>query len=168
MAKIDAIALIEEDHSRIRKMIVELEGEIDLDARSAMLDDITSLIQAHTAMEVQVLYPAVLDAVGTAEAELLFHRSHLEHDIVDQLLQESRKEDPGSLKFLAIMEMIRQSLELHMKLEEEVLLPRARAELGDDQLEQLGEQMDEIRQEHIRQVAEEMERVTGDVVAPGP
>jgi hemerythrin superfamily protein len=168
MAKIDAIALIEEDHSQIRKMIVELEGEIDLDARSAMLDDITTLIQAHSEMEIQAFYPALLDAVGTAEAELLFHRCNLEHEVVDQLLQESRKEDPGSLKFLAIMEMIRQDLELHMKLEEEVLIPRAREELGADQLEQLGEQMDEIREQRIRQVAEEMEKVTGDVVAPGP
>jgi hemerythrin superfamily protein len=168
MADIDAITLVEQDHNRIRKMFEELMAvDDDADARRALFDDITTLIEAHSEMETQVFYPAVRDAVGGPEAELLFHRSNLEHELVDRVIEQATDKDASSMEFLAICEVVRDNLEDHMELEEELLLPRAREALRSEQLSKLTEQMEEVKEARLRQVAKELVKDLGEVPAPG-
>lgn len=162
MADIDAITLVEHDHVQVRKMFDEIMAEQDADARRALFDDLRTLVQAHSAMEVQVLYPAVRDAVGGTEAEVLFHRSNLEHELVEEVAEEASGRDPFSSEFLAMFEVLRDNLEHHMRLEEEVLLPRAREALGRSRLATLAEQMDQVKEARLQQVAKEL----GQQVSP--
>ena len=168
MAEMDAITLIEHDHAEVRRLFEEILAEQDVEARRALFDDVKTLIEAHTAMEVQVFYPALRDAVGGPDADVLFYRSNLEHEVVSRVAEQTNEREPLSSEFLADLMVLRENFERHSTLEEEVLLPRAREVFAADRLDKLADEMDRVKEQRIDEVARELVKEMPEVTAPGP
>jgi hypothetical protein len=81
------------------------------------------------------------------EAEPLVVQAVEEHELVKRLLDELARIDPTQVEYGAKMKVLRDNVETHMRLEERALFRQARKHLGARRLEELGAEMDALRQE---------------------
>lgn len=142
MAK-DAIALLEEDHNKVRELLSKLTGTTERAAKSRtdLLQQIEKELQVHTALEEEIFYPAFRDADGK-EHEKMYHEAIEEHRAVEELvLPDLKKTDPQSAQFSGRAKVLKELIEHHAEEEEEEMFQKARDAFSKDQLMELGEKM---------------------------
>ena len=102
-------------------------------------------ISIHTQLEEQILYPAFKAAGGKDEAEM-YYEAKEEHRTVDSLvLPDLKKTDPTTPEFAGRVKVVKELLEHHIEEEETEMFPQAKKLLGKEKLDQLGEQMLDLK-----------------------
>jgi hemerythrin superfamily protein len=144
----DGIEMLEEDHRRVKKLFDEFEGAGDraFKTKRDIVDRIIEELTVHSEMEEQVLYPAARDEVQSAEEVLL--ESFEEHAVVENLMEELKGMDPEDETFEAKTTVLIENVRHHIEEEEGELFPKIRQSLGDDRVEELGQQMEGIKQRY--------------------
>lgn len=130
----DAVSLLKSDHAEVKSMFSEFErggtGKHDLYVK------IRDALKMHTTIEEEIFYPAcegkMRDLVGEARQE---------HKTVDGLLAELGKIQAEDVRFDELMREVIKDVEHHAGEEESEMFPRAQEMLGMDELNRLGEQM---------------------------
>lgn len=143
----NALELLKSDHDAVRGLFREFKAadeEGDRARQADLVKKITKELQVHTAIEEEVLYPAARKAGG--EAEDLALEGVEEHHVVDQLLEELQQLDPSNERFVPKVTVLIENVEHHAQEEEEELFPVLAELLGDDQLEQLGAQLEKAKE----------------------
>lgn len=137
----DAIALLKEDHERVRELLGELEETSDRaeGKRQTLLATIEEELTIHTKIEEDIFYPAVR-SLGTEAVEDLIDEALEEHHVVDLVLAELPRVSPRDDRFVAKMTVLSEVVEHHVKEEESDMFKRAQA-LGVKRLTELGEQL---------------------------
>lgn len=167
MAKQDAIALIESDHQKMRRLFEDLLGttEEEGDRRQTLLAELGVEYEAHSAFEEELFYPAVREAIGDGrEADLMFFESLAAHAAIDLLMPDLEKTPVDTIEFAAKTKILRDVLEAHLVDEETRMLTRAREVCSTESLEELGAKIYEHKQETLRKagfLGEEEGRATG-------
>lgn len=106
-----------------------------------MLHRIEQELQIHTALEEDILYPAIKEAGGKEEAKM-YYEAKEEHRTVDSLvLPDLLHTETGTLEFAGRVKVMKELLEHHIEEEEGELFPTAKKLLGKAQLEELGQAM---------------------------
>ena len=84
----DALVLLKEDHTEIRRLFREFEGagENALKAKGALVERILRLLTVHTYLENEVVYPGVRELLPDVEDHVL--ESYEEHHVADVLCME--------------------------------------------------------------------------------
>lgn len=141
----DAIDFLLTDHAQFRKLLARLDktSEEAVKTRATIFHALKAELIAHETIEEEILYPALQQF---AQAEKIVKHSYEEHHVADLLLDELTKlafDDPG---WEAKAHVLKESLEHHLKDEEEEMFPKARTLLA-DQLDDLGEDMEERKDE---------------------
>ena len=139
----NAIELLMQDHKLVKKLLEELSTTTDraVKKRAELLQRIEHELQIHTALEEDILYPAIKQAGGKEEAKM-YYEAKEEHRTVDSLvLPDLLHTETDTVAFAGRVKVMKELLEHHIEEEESELFPTAKKLLGKDVLEQLGQAM---------------------------
>ncbi len=148
----DAIVLLKDDHTQIRKLFREFQKSGTTSARKGRLvEQMIELLTVHTSIENEVMYPRVRELLPDLEDDIL--ESYEEHHVADVLVMELYTMTPEDERFEAKTSVLIENVTHHMDEEEHDWFPKVRGGLGRKQLQDLGEQLIEARKGAPRQPA---------------
>lgn len=145
----DAIQLLKADHDKVREMLEELTGTTNRaeKKRTELLGKIRLELEAHTTIEEEIFYPAFRDA-GRKDEEEMYFEAVEEHRAAGELvLPDLLKTEVTSDQFSGRAKVLKELIEHHVEEEEKEMFPKARKLLDKDQLRELGELMQQRKQE---------------------
>ena len=160
----DAIALLKQDHDKVRELLGELEKasmQEDGDAES-LLETIESELKVHTTIEEEIFYPAFREAASKKDDTKLYYEAVEEHHVVDLVLPEIDKGEAGSPEFAAKAKVLKDLVEHHAGEEEKEMFPRARKLMDKDELKTLGEQLAQRKRELMKENGGAERAASGD------
>lgn len=143
----NAIDLLIEDHETLKDLLSRLTDTTEraVKTRTELLQKLEMEVSIHTQLEEQILYPAYKEAGGKEEMKM-YHEAKEEHRTVDALvLPDLKATDPSSLEFSGRAKVCKELLEHHIEEEEEEMFPQARELFDAKRLEEMGQQMAELR-----------------------
>jgi hemerythrin superfamily protein len=142
----DAIVILREDHQQLRRLFREFEqtGDDAEKTRGKLVDEILELLTVHTYLENECMYPRVRELLPDLEDDIL--ESYEEHHVADVLCMELSTMSADDERFEAKTTVLIESVRHHMEEEEEEWFPKVREGLGRNQLQELGEELLELRE----------------------
>lgn len=152
----DATKLLTEDHKKVRTVLAELgkTSEQDTDKREELLGEIALDLEVHTRIEEEIFYPAFRKACGDDENDKLYFEALEEHRAVGDLVLPDLQNTPtSSEKFDGRAKVLKELVEQHADGEEEIMFRRARKVFSSDELNELGAQLAERKEELVREHA---------------
>ena len=137
----DAISLLRDDHKLLRQLSKELadttEGAVG--TRNKLLARLETELKAHTTIEEELFYPALLDASEDIEDARMVAEGIEEHRACDKkVIPDMHHADPGSIAYSGQAKVLKDYIFHHLK-EEEEMFPKARDLIGVKELEELEE-----------------------------
>jgi hemerythrin-like domain-containing protein len=142
---IDAIAMLKEDHQRVRDLFQEYEAARDPRAQRVIAEEACTEIELHAQMEEEIFYPAVEDAVEVDQQELV-EDSLREHQAMKDVIRELREMGPDDPQFATKFHELQVLVERHVAKEEAEMFPHAQEALAED-LDEMSAEMQELQQE---------------------
>lgn len=149
----DAISLLTEDHRKVRKLLDDLSKTTNRAAkkRADLLAKIAAELEAHTAIEEEIFYPAFKEAGQKSDDAKMFFEAMEEHRAAGELvLPDLLKTDVGSEQFGGRAKVLKELVEHHAEEEEKQMFPRARKLLGKQALQDLGAELEARKKELLR------------------
>lgn len=142
----DPIELLKIDHRRFEKLFKDGEATTEraIKGRGEILEALTSELAVHEAIEEQLLYPALRPHT---EAHDIVLEGIEEHHVADILIKELHKVRKDNEKWGAKFKVLKESISHHIKEEERVMFPAARAALAREELMALGARMRALKSE---------------------
>ena len=116
----------------LRDLAESADGQTEL--RSRLRDDLLRELEVHTQIEDELFYPAVRDVSP------LLSQAHAEHRQIDDQLATVMRTDVADPAFIPEVRMLESTLRHHTMEEEERMFPQSHG-LGEERLEELGEQL---------------------------
>jgi hemerythrin superfamily protein len=141
----DAISVLKADHKRVEALFKRFEkaGDRAHKTRRDVVDQIVEELSVHAAVEEQVFYPAVREAVPEADDDVL--EALEEHHVAKWTLSELDGMDPEHERFKAKVTVLIESVRHHIEEEESDLFPKVRQALGRKALTEIGDAMELAR-----------------------
>jgi hemerythrin-like domain-containing protein len=141
---VDAIALLIQDHKKVKRLLKQLDTTTEKAAarRESLFKEINNELKIHTELEEQIFYPAYKEAAKKSDAHL-YYEALEEHHLVDVVLPEIEASDVESEEFAAKAKVLLDLVEHHTEEEEKQMFPKARKVMGKEELSELGTQMQE-------------------------
>jgi hemerythrin superfamily protein len=135
----DAIAMLMADHREVEELFKRYEGLSDRSktSKKKTADQICTALTLHAAIEEEIFYPAVREAVK--EAEDIVDEAVVEHASAKDLIAQLQEMDPDDELYDAKVKVLSEQIEHHVEEEEKEMFPKVR-KAGLD-LVALGEQM---------------------------
>jgi hemerythrin superfamily protein len=143
----DAIALLKQDHQKMRSLLSDLEKTTDRAAgkRQKLLAEIEQELTVHTKIEEQIFYPAFRDAARKDDDSKLYYEAVEEHHVVDLVLPEIKQTSVDADEFAAKAKVLKDLVEHHAEEEETEMFPRAKTLFGREELTRLGRELAEAK-----------------------
>jgi hemerythrin superfamily protein len=141
----DAIVVLKEDHTRIRKLFKEFQqaGDRATKSKAAIVSRIIEELTVHTYLENEVMYPRVRKLVPALEEDIL--ESYEEHHLADVLCLELHGMNADDERFEAKTTVLIETVTHHLDEEEQHWFPRVREGVGRKDLQDIGAEMVELR-----------------------
>jgi hemerythrin HHE cation binding domain-containing protein len=136
-----ATDLLKKQHKEVKALFKKVENTENARERRRLMDEISTALEGHTTIEEEIFYPAVR-GLETQKAEEMVMEAFEEHHVVKLVLAELPQVDPEDERFEAKMTVLSELVEHHADEEEEEMFKVAQ-KLGKEELEELGEQMEE-------------------------
>lgn len=136
----NAIALLKEDHEKVRKLLGELTETTDkaVSKREKLLAAVEQELTVHTRIEEEIFYPAFRGAARKKDDAELYYEAIEEHHVVDLVLPEIKGTAVDSEQFAAKVKVLKDLVEHHAEEEETEMFPRARKLMDREELLRLG------------------------------
>jgi hemerythrin superfamily protein len=157
----DALTLLEQDHDKVMKLMQEIEKttERGVKTREQLFTKLVSELTVHEQIEEQIFYPAVKERATSKKLEELVTESYEEHHFVDTIKAEIEgtpfEADEWAAKFKVMMENVKHHAE---EEEEGKMFPKVRKAFTKAELEDLGTQMEELKEQLMQTAPEETSR----------
>ena len=150
----DAIVLLKQDHKEIRKVFRDFQnaGPNAKATKGKLVNKMLELLTVHTYVENECVYPATRDRVPDVEDHIL--ESYEEHHVADVLCMELAVMSPRDERFDAKTNVLIENVTHHIEEEESEWFPKVRAALGRKELQELGEQIIELKKKAPRSPAQ--------------
>jgi hemerythrin superfamily protein len=146
---LDAIELLKKDHRKVDEIFEKLQKAKGQE-REKLFDQLAQELTVHATIEEQLFYPAVKDAKQTHDIVL---ESFEEHKQVKIVLKDLSETDKSTEEWLAGVKVLMEDVQHHVKEEEEELFPKVKDKiLPSDKLQQLGTQMEQMKQRELAKV----------------
>jgi hemerythrin superfamily protein len=152
----DAVTLLREDHKMLRKLCEEFAETTEraVETRKKMLKRIEAELAAHTSIEEELFYPALIAATDDVEDKRRVAEGIEEHRVCDKkVIPDLHKSDPSTIEYSGQAKVLKDYIFHHLKEEEEDMFPKVRELIGRKELEELGEKMLARKKELLGQVA---------------
>ncbi len=140
----DAITLLREDHEMLRKLCKEFADttEEEGDKRRKMLKRIEAELTAHTTVEEELFYPALIAATDDIEDKRMVAEGIEEHRACDRkVIPDLHKSDPSTIEYSGQEKVLKDYIFHHLKEEEEDMFPRVEELIERKEREELGRKM---------------------------
>ena len=145
----NATELLKKDHDAVKQLFTEFESAASADEKRKIFEDIREELLIHATIEEEIFYPALRKA-NSSEAKEEVEEALREHQAVKAMLNELRNmsaEDDAAL--IDKMRTLSRNVQHHVQEEEGKLFATAE-QLGQDRLSQLGEQLQQRKQELMK------------------
>ena len=139
----DAVTLLKKDHKEVKKLLDELEDAETGSERRTLVERIEKEVKIHSTIEEEIFYPAFKAAVEDNEDEALFYEAREEHGLVDEIMQKLSRGDPASAEYMARCKVLSDLVRHHADEEEGEMFPCAKKHMEKEQLEELGQRLQE-------------------------
>ncbi len=140
----NALELLKEDHDQVKTAMSELGETESAEGREALFNDLRRDLEVHEVIEEEIFYPALREHPRAKEIVL---EGYEEHHVVDTLLQELSALSFDDETWGAKAKVMIENVEHHIEEEEEEMFPKARQVLDKEQIEALGERMQQRKKE---------------------
>jgi predicted DNA-binding protein len=136
----DAIALLEADHQKVKRLLTELESttERGVKTRTELFATIKGELTLHEIVEEEIFYP---ELKAHPKAKDIVLEGYEEHHVVDLLMSELEALDVDDETWGAKAIVMKENIEHHIEEEEGEMFKQARQVFDRQELEDLGEQM---------------------------
>jgi len=139
----EAVGLIDDlENSDVEQLETADEETTVVQSKEDLFRRLKNALTVHTQLEEQIFYPALANFDETSE---IVERSYEEHQEVNELLSDLTGSSPTAEEWIELIGELRENLEHHIEEEEGELFPQAEELLGEERLEELGRQMEEIK-----------------------
>lgn len=140
----DAIALLKADHRQVEEWFEQFEKSRSAGKKADLARKICQALKVHTIIEEEIFYPAFLEATGDED---MHHEAHVEHEGAKNLIAQIDSGGPGDEFFEARVTVLAEMIKHHVREEEKRDGMFAQARSSDMDLDLLGEQLRERKQE---------------------
>jgi hemerythrin-like domain-containing protein len=140
---VDAIALLKQDHQKVRKLLKRLESN----GTEELLEEIENELKVHTQIEEEIFYPAFRESLKSRKDEHIYYEAIEEHSVVDMVLPRIKDAGEGSEEFDAKAKVLKDLVEHHAEEEEKEMFPKARKNMGAARLKELAMELRERKEE---------------------
>ena len=150
-----AIDMLAADHKQVKslfKQFKSLKEEGSEDEKTALVKQICDALTVHATIEEEIFYPAVRAAIDDGD---LMDEALVEHAGAKVLIAQLRDMDPGDELFDAKVTVLGEQIDHHVEEEEGEMFPKAKKAKLD--MEELGEELAERKQEVAAEVGMDME-----------
>lgn len=140
----DIYSLLKQDHETASSLMEKLAdtGEGAVKTREKNFEQLKNELQAHTAVEEEVLYPALQEHEETRAMAL---EAIEEHKLVDQLIEELEGMDVSDEQWTAKFTVLKENVQHHVEEEEQEMFKTARKVLSKEAAEELGRRAQEAK-----------------------
>ena len=139
-----ATEILKQDHDEVAGMIEQLESAEDgaqlQGPNLELFGKLKSALALHTLVEERVFYHPLANLPETQD---LIKESYKEHREVDEMLVKMSSPGKG---WKALLSVLKSKIEHHVGEEEGELFPKAERLLGRDQLEQMGREIENMKE----------------------
>lgn len=136
----DAIAILTEDHRKVKKMFLDFEKLTKSDdkdeQKGSLVEKICEELTVHTRIEEEIFYPAVRSAIDDDD---LLDEAEVEHAGAKELIAQLENMMPGDDHYDAKVTVLGESVDHHVKEEQDEMFPKAKKARID--LDALGAEM---------------------------
>ena len=145
----NALTLLKQDHQNVDALFSrfeELANGNGTKAKGDVVQKIITQLSIHAEIEEQLFYPAAREALaGNDDIDSTVFEALEEHHAVKVLLSEIEKVPPTHERFDAKVTVVIENVRHHIEEEETDLFPMVREAMTVQQLEELGQQMEEAK-----------------------
>lgn len=140
-------ALLKADHEKVAAMLETIENTTEraVKGRDELFARLKMELDLHAMIEEEIFYPALED---TEEAREITLEAYEEHRVVKQLLAELEAEPKDTEEWTAKFTVLKENVEHHVEEEEGELFKKARQALSEEEIETLGEQLQNAKQQN--------------------
>lgn len=145
----NAITLLKEDHVLLKKLLDDGEDTTEraVKTRHALLERITTELEAHEKIEEDIFYPALKEHPKAKDIVL---EGYQEHHVADVLIKELHAMNVTDERWGAKFKVLKEGIEHHIEEEEGPMFKTARSVFEESELRALGEQMDSLKRQLLR------------------
>ena len=122
--KSNAFTLLKEDHKKVKKLFKEFQSikkRDDSDERkSELVKELCREITVHSQIEEEIFYPSARQAIGDED---VMEEAGIEHASVKQLVSQLGSMEPGDPHYDAIVKVMGEYVEHHVREEEDQMFP---------------------------------------------
>jgi len=122
----DAFALLSSDHKRVKALFKEFEtlkDEGEDDEKAALVETICNELTVHAQIEEEIFYPALREAL---DDEDVMDEADVEHASAKQLIAQLEQLDVGGDHYNALVTVLGEYIDHHVKEEEGEMFSKAR------------------------------------------
>jgi hemerythrin superfamily protein len=147
------LKLLKKDHSTVQSLISRFEraGKSAYEKRNELFAEIRRELQLHSKAEEEIFYPALKAFNG--EGRVLVSEALKEHKDIDQLLTQISRLKPSDKNYDDKMETLIENVEHHVEEEEGQIFRFAEKNCSEEQLEDLGRQIEDRKRILDQQMA---------------
>jgi iron-sulfur cluster repair protein YtfE (RIC family) len=145
-------ALLKSDHEKVAGILetIDKTTERAIKTREELFTRLKEELDLHAQIEEEILYPALEEAEQTRELAL---EAYEEHRLVKQLLAELETAPKDDEQWTAKFTVLKENIEHHVEEEEGEMFKKARRALKEDEIEALGDRLQEAKQTRRAAVA---------------
>ena len=136
----EATKLLKQQHDEVKELFKRFEASEDDSQRQELFEQIADDFAAHGEIEEKIFYPAVY--VGELKEKL--QEAVEEHLAAKRVVADLLEMEPADEQFDAKMKVLKELIEHHVEEEEGELFPLIRQSFAREELETLGEQMEQM------------------------
>ena len=147
----DAITLLKNDHTKVKKLLTELESttERGVKTRSELFATIKGELTVHEIIEEEIFYP---ELKAHPKAKDIVLEGFEEHHVVDLLMGELESLDVSDEAWGAKAIVMKENIEHHIEEEEGEMFKIARGVFETEELKELGSRMEARKESAQREL----------------
>jgi hemerythrin-like domain-containing protein len=139
----EAIELVEFlEHADVDQLETASEATNPVQLHMTTFNKLKNALAVHTQIEEQIFYPAL---EGFDETRAIVESYYDEHEDVDKILADLSKFKPTDEWWIGKIRDLRENLYQHIDKEEKELFPLAERLLGEEKLQELSRQIEEMK-----------------------
>ena len=138
----NALELLKQDHQKVKGLFQEISKNSDRSKQKVLFDKIDTELEIHTHIEETVFYPAIEEQ---EELKDMVAEALEEHHQAKELLEKLETLRADDHDFGSQLQQLMEAVEHHVEEEEGEMFPKIREVFDEDELEQLGEDLESAK-----------------------